>query len=418
MRSNNNHSIRKIGWTLTACLTVLLLASCVDFDGATEAISVKYQVQMPQGFTAADVANKTVTITSSSQTLQATTDANGIATFENIVPDVYDVSVAWKMTPDEYSQITGEMVQNHKYTVAGSKSAELLSEDITTPLTIDMNISVDQSILISKIYSAGSKDSNNKNYLAGRYIELYNNSDETVDIAGLYLGLIETNSSPAYTLGLVPDTIFMKQIFRIPTDKSYMVAPGQSVIITNSAIDHFTKVNPDLNNIKDPFEHNLLNADFEAKDQQGKTTNNPDVPALELVYTAYSNISNMNLSQGGPGGIVIFETEEDVANWPLAYNYGKTSGNKWMKLPAKYILDGVDVLKNTSQTGVDANLKRLYDYIDAGYAYINAASGYNGEVMYRKVQTTTEDGRQILSDTNNSLSDFAISSEIAPREFK
>ena len=411
MRSNNNHRIRKIGWTLTACLTVLLLASCVDFDGATEAISVKYQVQMPQGFTAADVANKTVTITSSSQTLQATTDANGIATFENIVPDVYDVSVAWKMTPDEYSQITGEMVQNHKYTVAGSKSAELLSEDITTPLTIDMNISVDQSILISKIYSAGSKDSKNKNYLAGRYIELYNNSDETVDIAGLYLGLIETNSSPAYTLGLVPDTIFMKQIFRIPTDKSYMVAPGQSIIITNSAIDH-------TQTAMNAFEHNLINADFEAKDQQGKTTNNPDVPALELIYTAYSAISNMNLSQGGPGGIVIFETEENVANWPLAYNYGKTSGNKWMKLPAKYILDGVDVLKYAAQTGVDANLKRLYDYIDAGYANINAASGYNGEVMYRKVQSTTEDGRKILSDTNNSLSDFAISSEIAPREFK
>ena len=411
MRSNNNHRIRKIGWTLTACLTVLLLASCVDFDGATEAISVKYQVQMPQGFTAADVANKTVTITSSSQTLQATTDANGIATFENIVPDVYDVSVAWKMTPDEYSQITGEMVQNHKYTVAGSKSAELLSEDITTPLTIDMNISVDQSILISKIYSAGSKDSNNKNYLAGRYIELYNNSDETVDIAGLYLGLIETNNSPAYTLGLVPDTIFMKQIFRIPTNKSYMVAPGQSIIITNSAIDH-------TQTAMNAFEYNLLNADFEAKDQQGKTTNNPDVPALELIYTAYAAISNMNLSQGGPGGIVIFETEEDVVNWPLAYNYGKTSGNKWMKLPAKYILDGVDVLKNTAQTGVDANLKRLYDYIDAGYANINAASGYNGEVMYRKVQSTTEDGRKILSDTNNSLTDFAISSEIAPREFK
>lgn len=411
MRSNNNHRIRKIGWTLTACLTVLLLASCVDFDGATEAISVKYQVQMPEGFTAADVANKTVTITSSTQKLQAATDANGIATFENIVPDVYDVSVAWKMTPDEYSQITGEMVQNHKYTVAGSKSAELLSEDITTPLTIDMNISVDQSILISKIYSAGSKDSKNKNYLAGRYIELYNNSDETVDIAGLYLGLIETNSTPAYTLGLVPDTIFMKQIFRIPTDKSYMVAPGQSIIITNSAIDH-------TQTAMNAFEHNLLNADFEAKDQQGKTTNNPDVPALELIYTAFSAISNMNLSQGGPGGIVIFETEEDVVNWPLAYNYGKTSGNKWMKLPAKYILDGVDVLKNTAQTGVDANLKRLYDYIDAGYAYINSASGYNGEVMYRKVQSTTEDGRQILSDTNNSLSDFAISSEIAPREFK
>ena len=411
MIRNKIYIIRNIGWSLTVCLAILSLVSCVDFDGATEPISVKYQVAMPEGFTAADVANKTVIITSNTQTLQATTDANGIATFENVVPDVYDVSVAWKMTPDEYSQITGEMVQNHKYTVAGSVGAQLLKEDVTTPLTINMNISVDQSILISKIYSSGSKDSKNKNYLAGRYIELYNNSDEEVDIAGLYLGLIETNNSPAYTLGLVPDTIFMKQIFRIPTDKPYMVAPGQAVIITNSAIDH-------TQTAMNAFEYNLSDADFEAKDQQGKTTNNPDVPALELIYTAFSTISNMNLSQGGPGGIVIFETDEDVSSWKLVYNYGKTSGNKWMTLPNKFIVDGVDVLKNASQTGVDANLKRLYDYIDAGYAYINAASGYNGEVMYRKILSTTEDGRHILSDTNNSLTDFAISSDIAPRVFK
>ncbi len=408
---HNNKYINHIGKVLTANLIVLLLASCIDFDGATPPISVKYQVAMPEGFTNADVADKTVTITSNAQTLQATTDANGIATFENIVPDVYDVSVAWKMTPDEYSQITGETVQNHKYTVAGSKSAELLSEDITTPLIIDMNISVDQSILISKIYSAGSKDSKNKNYLAGRYIELYNNSDEDVDIAGLYLGIIETNSTPAYTLGLVPDTIFLKQVFRIPSDNPFVMAPGQSVIITNSAIDH-------TQTAMNVFEHNLLDADFEAKDQQGKTTNNPDVPALDLIYTAYSSLSNMNLAQGGPGGVVIFETEEDVSGWKLAYNYGKTSGNKWMMLPTKYIVDGVDVLKNASQTGVDANTKRLYDYIDAGYAYINSASGYNGEVIYRKVLSVTEEGRPILSDTNNSLSDFSISSDIAPREFK
>ena len=411
MIRNNKYTIRNIGRTLALCVATLLLASCVDFDDATQPISVKYQVAMPDGFASADIANKTVTISSGSQILQAVTDANGVATFENIVPDVYDVSVAWKMSPDEYSQITGEMVQNHKYTVAGSKSAELLKEDITTPLTISMNISVDQSILISKIYYAGSKDSKNKNYLAGRFIELYNNADEDVDIAGLYLGLKDSNSSPAYTLGLVPDTIFLKQVFRIPTDRQYIVAPGQSIVIVNSAIDHTqTALNA--------FEYNLLNADFEAKDQQGKTTNNPDVPALELIYTAFASISNMNLAQGGPCGIVIFDTEENVSNWELAYNYGKTSGNKWMKLPTKYIIDGVDALKYSSQTGVDANGKRLYDYVDAGYSNINAVSGYNGEVVYRKILSITEDGRFILSDTNNSLTDFAASSEIAPREFK
>lgn len=391
------------------CLLTLtaLLTGCIDFDDATKAISVKVQIQMPSALSQADLAGHTVTMKLGQQMLSTQTDANGVATFQNIVPDVYDIATSWKMTAQEYASLTGETVQNGKYTVSGSLSGQMLSEEKT--LTLTTNVSKDQSMLISKVYYAGSKDNNNKNYIAGKYIELYNNSDETIDISGLYLALMESESTIAYHVGQVPDSIFAKQVFRIPTNSAFPVSPGGTVILTNSAIDHTPN---------GPMEHNLLDADFEAKDQQGKTVNNPDVPALELIYCTYSLISQFNLLQGGPCSMVLFSTEEDVANWRKVYAYGKTKGNMFMAIPTNCVLDGVEILTNKAQTGVDINAKRLYDYIDAGYININATSGYNGEVVYRKVDSTAADGRKILMDTNNSLNDFGVTTDINPREYK
>ena len=388
----------------------LALVGCIDFDDATQAISVKVQVQMPEALKGVDVSGRTVTLNLSGQSIIAQTDANGVASFQNIVPDVYDISTSWKMTAEEYARLTGEAVTNGKYTVAGTLSTQMLATEKT--LTLSTNVTKDQSMLISKVYYAGSKDNNSKNYLAGKYIELYNNSDEAYDASGLYIALMESESTIAYTPGQVKDTIFAKQVFRIPTDKPFIVEPGGSILLVNSAIDHTNQ---------GPLERNLLDADFEAKDQQGKTTNNPDVPALQLVYCSYKLITQMNIVQSGPCSVIIFSTSEDVANWPTVYAYGKTEshqGSLFMKIPTSCVIDGVDILQKKSQTGVAVNSKRLYDYIDAGYTNINATSGYNGEVVYRKVESTAADGRKILMDTNNSQNDFGVTTDINPREYK
>ena len=152
------------------------------------------------------------------------------------------------------------------------------------------------------------------------------------------------------------------------------------------------------------------------KDTQGKTTNNPATPAVELIYTTFPTISNRNLVQGGPCSVVLFSTDEDVTSWETVYVDGKDKGSKFVKTPVKYIMDGVECLKNKS-TGVDKNSNRLYNYIDAGYQYTEATTGYTGEVVYRKT-AKTENGRTILADTNNSSNDFAVSAEIKPREYK
>lgn len=395
----------------------VLTVGCVDYDDATRAVSVDVQLVAPEEFTAANAGleGRTVVITKQDgMRLAATTDASGQAHFAGIVPDVYAVSTSWDLTAGEYAGLTGDNVVNEGAVVSGNINSQLLAEDrVTAPLQLATQLSINRSIVIGKVYYAGTKDNNKKNYLAGRYIELYNQSDHSVDVAGLYVGLVETNSSPAYTLAQLKSeyadsVVMLKQVFRIPVDKPVEVVPGGTVVITNSAIDHTVNASTDPN---------LLTADFEAKDERGRTVNNPAVRALELKYTTYAAITNMNLSQGGPGAVVIFRTDADVTSWPLAYDYGKTKGNQWLVAPKRYMLDAVEVLKYKA-TGTDIATKRFYDDLDAGYITIRSAGGYTGEVVYRKTSSRKgKDGHRILLDTNNSSNDFQVSTTIGIREY-
>lgn len=388
-----------------------LLTSCVDFNDATQPTAVNVQLVMPAEFTADDFAGHEVVISMGSKRLAATTDAQGLASFEGLVPDVYDISCSWELTGDDYRRLTADQQVVSGATVSGSLNARLIKEAET--ILLPTNLSINRDILIGKIYYAGSKDKNNRTYMAGKYIELYNQSDKEADVSGLYIGLVEAESTQAYTLenlheAFADSVVLLKQIFRIPADVPHAVAPGGTVLIVNSAINHLLNDND--------MENDLTDADFEAKDASGRMQNNPATPALELIYTMYPSVSYMNLVQSGPCGVVIFRTDDDPTAWSKVYPYGKTAGNQWLLLPKRYIVDGVECLNNKS-TGIDVATKRLYDDIDAGYTNINATAGWTGEAVYRKTSKLADDGHPILMDTNNSSNDFQISSTIKPREY-
>jgi hypothetical protein len=205
--------------------------------------------------------------------------------------------------------------------------------------------------------------------------------------------------------------VLLKQIFRIPTTAPHLVEPGGTVLLCNSAIDH--------SEFSD-MEHSLLDADYEAKDVQKMVTNNPDVPALETTYLqSTSNMSNINLTRGGPTGLVIFQTDEDPLLWPRTYKYPNTAttGAQWVLMPKRLIMDGVDIL-HRKNSGVDTSTKRLYDDIDAGYIALNTINGLDGEVIYRKTSDRKgANGHLLLVDTNNSGNDFQTSKTIKPREY-
>lgn len=396
---------------LVGLMVLLVPTACANFDDATSATTVSVQVVQPADFTsAADLSGKTVSLIYGAQTISAQTDGNGLATFTNITPDVYDISVSWLMSGNEYRTATGTTEAVSSATVSGSLNSKLVTGAET--LTLQTNVSPNRDIVIGKVYYAASKDNNKRTYAAGKYIELYNQSDDTIDVSGLYLGLVESESTPAYTLADLQSEegekmILLKQIYRIPEDAGKLVAPGGTVVICNSAIDHTAN---------NAMEHNLIDADFEVKDVTGKSRNNPATPAMEMVYQIYNNTSIMNMLQGGHVGVVIFRTDDDVSRWKKVYRKGKTSGLQWVLCPQRLILDGMEALANKT-TGIDVSTKRLYDNIDAGYTYINATTGWNGETVYRKTLKRSAKGHRILVDTNNSSNDFKVSTTIQPREY-
>ena len=188
-----------------------------------------------------------------------------------------------------------------------------------------------------------------------------------------------------------------------------MLAPGASVLVVNSAINH--------RNNKAPQEYDLSAADYEVKDTQGRTVNNPATPQVELIFTSWPQITVMNLVQGSPISIVIFRTN-DIATWTKVYANGKSSGQEYLRMPVSAALDGVDIIKFSPTNGVDLSSKRLYPAIDAGYTNISSASGWNGEVTYRRALPATANQIRIkLQDTNNSASDCATASSLAPGRF-
>ena len=415
---------------LITSLAVLLvtLASCINYDDAGRLVNVQVHLKTPAGFKAgAALDNQEVKIKSKTVEKTALTDENGVATFEGCMPGVYDISSYVELTGEEYAQKTGSEDAVEECIITATLNEQLFDET-REQLPIEMESAImaitpkdpgqkTKSIVISKIYSSGSKYNGNKNYMAGRYIELFNQSDQTADVAGMYIGLLESSSPQPYTLDNLKNDpningtmVVVKQVYRIPTDKEYLVEGGKSIVITNSAVDHTLTA-------QNQFEADLSGADFEVVDLNDKLEHNDNVVKMLREYYAISSLKGMNLMQGGPCGIILFETDEDINTWPTTYGYGKTSGT-WVYLlvPNSTIKDGVDFVKNTS-TGPNLSTKRLYDEIDAGCTHIEAIAGYTGEVVYRKTARVYPDGRKKLMDTNNSSNDFKVSTTIKPREY-
>lgn len=402
--------MKKITCLLAAAF---LSASCIDYNDASHEISARVQLQMPAEFTqGSDFEGHTVVLTSGATTLTATTDANGIAVFSGLQPDVYDISASWEITSSEYMALTGEQAVASGVVVSGNLNAQVLSDALgNNVLLLPTTVVIKRDIVISKIASSNSKDFNQITYPYGKYLELYNQSADTVDVSGLYIGLLDSDNPQPFTLDnlheqFADSVVIVKQIFQIPTKKPCLMAPGTTLLLVNSAIDH--SKNSEL-------EHDLTGADFESKGGNSHQ-NNPDVDTLVTVFSIYDKNQILNLVQGGPCGVVIFRTDEDTDLWPRTYPYGKTSGNFFKCVPCRFILDGVDFIKNKA-TGIDVTTKHLYAGIDAGYTYVSDIKGYSGEVVYRRTAKVTADGRKILMDTNNSTNDFQLSTTIKPREY-
>ena len=276
------------------------------------------------------------------------------------------------------------------------------------------------NVVVSKVFYAASKGAESGNYAYGQYIEIYNNSANDVDVTGLYIGLIESESkSTAYTVEAIEadadlktklnGKVVLKQVFQLPTEETTILQPGKSILVCNSAIDHTALA---------VVGHDLSGADYEVKTTNAKYTHNADVPALTMAYSFNSSTDFMNLSYAGPAGVVLLKNDAKAIDFenPI-YALGKDKGSQYVIANMYYSVDAVDILANNKTSGIDVTTKRLTDTNDKGYASTATGGTYNGETVYRKTAFVMPDGRKVLYDTNNSSVDFQSSSTIQPRAY-
>lgn len=351
--------------------------------------------------------DKVVELNGSSASYTFTTDESGSINISGIIPDEYTINTTWEITGREYREIASDenyVEDNVKVLIRSTLTNYPLFS--TEDMEIDLEMLIMKSLLISKLYYSGTKDNLNRNYRIDSFVEIYNNSSEIVYLDGKYLALAESMSPAAYLATDDPDYIYTRQICRFPgSGEDYPLQAGESIVIAaQSARNHTLSAENSVD---------LSDADFEVKDLDGM--GNPDVKALPIVSNSTA-IRYLNLLSGAPNAIFLFETDEDILQWQEVYAPGKTTGERFRKVPVSTVLDGVEALKNSAVTGPDINLKRFQDIIDAGFVMINAISGYTNESLERKISSIDGD-RIILKDSNNSTDDFVLIQGPEPRNY-
>lgn len=324
----------------------------------------------------------------------------------NLPEGLYNISfkgTANYESSDKKAEVT---VQGVKENVQLTGTSFDLSIDLTAPV-------IEGNFVISEIFIGGTVlPTTGKQYQGGdQYFKIFNNSDQTLYADGLAIieSEFQTTMKQEYNPDIMNEAMTIQCLFVIPGDgKTYPVAPGEELIICDTAIDH-TAVNS--NSI------DLTKADFEwyteSNSQTIKDQDNPEVPNLTQLYCYTNTIWTLN-KQGNRAYALAripesVTAENYINNYSYTGNYiiattGKPSKSfTYYKVPNEWIIDAV----NVSPTN-----KRVWNVtassLDMGYTYIGAnvtlAENYNKAV--RRKEAPSVNGVKKLQKTNNSTDDF------------
>lgn len=368
----------------------------------------------------------------------ANTNAEGIATFESIVPGNYNISVAKNFTAEEFFEATGVPVPSN--VAYNATVTQQINESTNQTLTLQAGRIGD--LVFKQIYYAGSNTSKGASF-RDQFIEIYNNSNETIYLDSLYIGsTLGSNTTIANggqpydwsTAEGMPnnigdankDYLYYRFLFRIPgSGKEHPLEPGKSLIIAQTGINHsvpYIDNNGNEQGITDPtLTVDLSNADFETymveykrAEYTGTGTfspyrwdiDNPLVPNVDVIYVNSGNDWVMDAL--GREDFVIFRTSTLPSTWNKYPAPGSTTGTSiGLQVPSAGVIDAVEIIRTVE---TQRTPKRLPVGLDAAGNFVIGGQ-YSSQSLIRKTLKTI-DGRKILQDSNNSENDF-VTKEMA-----
>lgn len=393
--------------TLVLLAGMLFTACNNNRSGDIRTANVTIKVNYPSTYSQQNASQASVTITSiaDGSTKTATTGDDGQAVFSGVLPGSYNISVTRSLTAQQALTLTG-VSQELTLNAASSNVAVSGTQDAT--FTLELQGTVAGSLLIKEIYYTGSKTAAGGTYFSDQFVEIYNNSTDTLYLDSLCIGdaygnsgLINPNSLPT-PFNTDNQHVYLSNVWRIPgTGKDHKLAPGQSIIIAQDGVNHKDA----LLNPASPVD--LSKADWETYNERpdGRDADAPGVPNLERVY--FTGGFDWLLTVFGPGVVIFradFNSLEKVA-------IPGTTLDARIKVPNAAVIDAFEGLKDAASVAY----KRIPTALDAGF--VHADDTYNMQSFRRKTATTIN-GRKVLQDTNNSSTDFEKLAAPAPKVFQ
>ena len=421
--------------------TLMLASACSDSPLGVEPVDLTVSTIFDEGYESSYTEGAEVTLTNvnTQQNFEEAINQNGQSSFEELPAGVYDLSVILTLDQNTVFELTGTFPDEEEVTFNGTISDLEINESTDDPI-VELTAGRLGDLVIKQVYYAGS-DIVDGALFRDQFIEIYNNSNEPIEIDGLYImgayGNSSNNDSEYVTesgqydwnqsIGMPSDIdanqdyLYAKWLYQIPDDGTGRVLePGESVVIAQTALNHkepFTDGEGETVSVNDPsLTVDLSDADFEVylgddiDNPLSSDIDNPNIPNLRNIFIFGRD---MILDPLGRDAYVIFKTDEDPSQFESYPNPQireiRDGTTFYPQIPVDWVIDAVETQRSPS----NQIPRKLQNSLDAGYTYVPGAQYSSNSII--RLSSNTVEGRTVLKDTNNSEEDFTFLERAEPK---
>jgi hypothetical protein len=319
------------------------------------------------------------------------TDDSGTVSFPSLVEGRYRVNALRVLNEAETGNVPADRPNLRAF--GGAIKANRLGE-------VELVLNANRDGLVMSEASVTGKAG--VSYIWFGYVELYNNSDETIYLDGHVLGRFQSHSRRSlndcswhlrYTDD--PAGIWARWFQRIPgSGTQYPLAPGATALVAQDAIDH-TVVDADF--------LDLRNADFEFR--TSSDPDNPGVPDMIDYGTRASLFNGIQFLPGSSPPFLAAPFDRDALT--RARVLTPDIDDEFVHIPREAVLDAWTWIIGNPSTPVDicsVAVNPVFNRMPYHYRQDNTVGHLSSQ--QRRVVGTTPSGRKILLDTRTSSVDL------------
>lgn len=387
--------MKKISTLVFSIVVILLFNACQKDHLSTQTTSLGLQFHIPAELTAGKLSNIELNLKEINSGLETILNVAEGQEINTLPYGSYNATIE----ADIDYELDGKLVKGK---VKAYKTAMLVKSESTSAV-FDVFLSNDDANFVFKeIFFTGTVTPEGKQYNGDKYFIIYNNSDSVLYADGLFIAqsTFLTTNKIEYVPNVMNEAVTASQMIMVPGDgDDYPIQPGEQFVIANNAINHLEYNSRSLD---------LTLADFEIDMLASVNVDNPSVTNMTNVLSAiFSHNRGFQSYVMGrfPAGM---STDDYKSQNYYSYTYLNAAGRpitaNSYKIPNAFILDAVNLSVQASFEWIVTSPQ-----LDMGWTHVGSLASdpeRYGKSVTRKVLSKSEDGKDILKDTNNSAADF------------